>query len=109
MSARVRIGTVTLKGGAKLKMFRNVVSDRVAAKLLRNANEIIRREDDQLAGFALVVWDKRGRCSTAALCDGVGVSANHLPEFAKTAFQDYRTRVNCEYDILGKTREDEPA
>lgn len=109
MSARVRIGMVTLKGGAKLKMFRNPVSDRVAKKMIDNANEIIRREGDQLAGFALVTWDKKGRCSTAAFCDGVGVSANALPDFTKVAMQDYRTRVNCEYDILGRSTEGDGA
>lgn len=107
MSARVRIGTVTLKGGAQLKIFRNRLSDHAAAKLIRDANEIIRLEGDELAGFALVTWDRKGMASTAAFCNGTGLAPNSLPEYAKTAFQDYRTRVNCEYDILGKSTEDE--
>lgn len=101
MSA-LRLRSIRFKSGGELRVLRSDnASASLRSDLRRRVRDLVDKEPD-MAGFAIVVWDRKGLATTTISgLDQSPIPPLQVGSFAKAALDNHKARVDAERDILG--------
>jgi hypothetical protein len=90
-----RLASIRLKaGGATPRILRNKEAEEATRAFVKRSADVVAGMEGTMAGYAIVAWGKDGKTwRTLRTFDTRQVGLLMVPEFVKTALQDYISQI----------------